>query len=91
MMKEEGNVKVKRKRKHFYYVYFYKSVKSKPGEYFIKHTARVPQRISELSQWEKVRSRSFFPSLTCLAYQGLGPSGFKKNGEELGSVSVSHQ
>lgn len=61
------------------------------GEYFIKHTARAPQRISQLSQWETVMSKSFFPSLTCLAYQGLGPWGAKRNGEGLGSVFVSHQ
>lgn len=46
---------------------------------------RVPQRISELSQWEKAMSKSFFPSLTCLAYQGLGSSGFRRDGEGLGS------
>lgn len=61
------------------------------GQYFIKDTARAPQRISEISQWEKVMSKSFFPSLTCLAYQGLGPSGVKRNGGGLGGVSVSHQ
>lgn len=61
------------------------------GECFIKHTAKASQRVSELSRWEEVMSKPFFPSLTCLAYQGLGPSGVKRNGEGLGSVSVSHQ
>lgn len=90
LTKEEENMKVKRKQKYFYYVYLYKSVKCKQGKYFIKHVARVPQRISQLFQWEKVSSKSFFPSLICLAYQGLSPPGFKSVGKFLSFASVPH-
>lgn len=50
LTKEEWNVKVKRKQKYFYYVYLCKSIKCKQVDYFIKHVAWVPQRISELFQ-----------------------------------------
>lgn len=88
LTKEEGNVKVKRTQNFFYYVYLYKSIKCKQGEYFIKHVARVPQRISEHFQWEKVSSQSFFPFLICLVCQSLGPSGFKSDVELLCLSSV---
>jgi len=72
-MKEEGNVKVKRKQKHFYCVYLYKSIKSKKVEYFIKHVARVPHRISELFQQESVSSRSSFLLSSVLSIKVLVP------------------
>lgn len=57
----------------------------------MKHTAKVPQTVSELFQWEKVSSKaSFFPSLICFAYRGLGSSGFKSDGKVLGFMSVPH-
>lgn len=68
LTKEEGKVKVKRKQKCFYFVYLYKSSKCKQRKYFIKYVARLPQRISEVLQWEKVSSKSYFPSLmSCLS------------------------